>query len=150
MVGVEEGLRPSDLAVLSEEELLLVAAQLSPEATAAIDELKPDEFYLGSVQGAILEYANYSPLYHPVWLKESAFSESISLNEDAAVLFDEAREANQDGDDYVRGRVLFALTVFFAGIATKFHSHGVTVALLGVSCMFLVGGSVLVTQLPYH
>ncbi len=150
VVGIEDGLRPSDLALMSEDELLVIAAQLPPEAMATIEELERDEFYFDTVQGVILEYANHSPLFHPVWFEESTYSEAVSMNEEAADLFDEARDANQSGDDYVLGTVLFALTLFFAGIATKFHSHGVTVALLVVSCLFLVGGSLLVVQLPYH
>jgi len=44
---------------------------------------------------------------------------SEDLEEQAAVKFEEAKEANQTGDDYILATVYFATVLFFSGVSTK-------------------------------
>lgn len=61
---------------------------------------------------------------------------------DAAEAFAAASAADDTGDEFELSTVLFALTLFFGGIATLFRKYRVTVALLTVSAVALVAGSV--------
>jgi hypothetical protein len=49
----------------------------------------------------------------------SELQRAESLEEDAAAKFDEAKSANQTGDDYILATVFFAVVLFFCGIAPK-------------------------------
>jgi hypothetical protein len=51
----------------------------------------------------------------------------------------EARDANQQGDDYVLLTVVFASVLFFSGISTKLGAWKPQVALLGFATLLLLG-----------
>jgi hypothetical protein len=59
----------------------------------------------------------------------------------------QARDANQQGDDYVLLTVLFASVLFFAGISTKLTSRSPQIATLSVASVLIASG--LVVGLTY-
>jgi len=72
--------------------------------------------------------------------------ESSRLQEEAEAKFEEGKEANQNGDDYILATVGFASVLFFAGVTTKFKSPRVrvlsllvAVAAFGVGMTWMVG-----------
>jgi hypothetical protein len=60
----------------------------------------------------------------------------------------EARQANQRGDNYVLTTVLFASVLFFAGISSKASTLRSQGLLFGVSAVLLVAGAVLIATFP--
>ena len=60
----------------------------------------------------------------------------------------QARDANQTGDNYVLLTVLFASVLFFAGVSTKFDSVRVQQALLSVAVLVLLAGVGLLLSYP--
>jgi hypothetical protein len=76
-----------------------------------------------------------------------------SLEADAlAALADEkasdARDANQNGDNYVLTMVLFASVLFFAGVSSKMSSRRNQVLMLSFGVFVLVAGIVILSSLP--
>ena len=59
-----------------------------------------------------------------------------------------AREANQRGDNYVLAAVMFAMVLFFAGMATQFESRQVKAAGLVVAAVVFVAAIAWVALMP--
>jgi hypothetical protein len=72
------------------------------------------------------------------------------LERQASASFDEAREANQTGDNFVLTAVLFASVLFFAGIGTKWRSFRLRVSSLALGGIMFVSATVLVFSLPQN
>ncbi len=62
----------------------------------------------------------------------------------------EARDANQTGDNYVLTTVLFASVLFFAGIATKFTGRVVKGVLVAFALLAFAGGAIIIATFPVH
>lgn len=60
----------------------------------------------------------------------------------------EAREANQNGDNYVLTMVLFASVLFFAGISSKLVRPRNRMIALGFGCIVLISGIIILGSLP--
>jgi hypothetical protein len=56
----------------------------------------------------------------------------------AAADSDQAKSANQSADNYMLAVVLFASSLFFAGISTKLQTHSARVTLLTLGCLLFV------------
>ena len=81
---------------------------------------------------------------HPFVMEEYSLEpeqEAKRLSEESAQKFDEARQANENSDNYVMLTVLFASVMFFGGISTQFESPRYRITLL------VIGGIVLCTAL---
>jgi len=59
-----------------------------------------------------------------------------------------AREANQNGDNYVLTMVLFASVLFFAGVSSKLVRTRNRIIALGFAGILLVSGSLILLSLP--
>jgi hypothetical protein len=79
---------------------------------------------------------------------DTYFVESFALEETANEKFEEGKEANQNGDDYILATVLFASVLFFAGVTTKFKSPRVRSLSLAIATTVLVVGAVWLFSLP--
>lgn len=78
----------------------------------------------------------------------SDIEEALALEETASTQFDEGSEADEKGDKFELASVAFALTLFFAGVATLFARRAITTALLvGGGLTLLSGVAVLVTAI---
>lgn len=60
----------------------------------------------------------------------------------------DARDANQNGDNYVLTMVLFASVLFFSGVSSKMGSHRNQLLMLGFGIVVLVVGVVILASLP--
>jgi len=60
----------------------------------------------------------------------------------------DARDANQNGDNYVLTMVLFASVLFFSGVSSKMGSHRNQLLMLGFGIVILVIGVVILASLP--
>lgn len=60
----------------------------------------------------------------------------------------QARDANQTGDNYVLLTVLFASVLFFAGVSNKFSTVRVQQALLGIAVLVLLAGVGILLTFP--
>jgi hypothetical protein len=75
---------------------------------------------------------------------------AADLERRAAEAFDDGREANQTGDDFVLAAVLLASVLFFAGIAGTLDSRTPQLILLSLAVAMLVVGTVVVVLLPQN
>jgi len=67
---------------------------------------------------------------------------ATGLEDQASAEFADGAAADEIGDRYELAGVLFALTLFFGGIATLFSKRSVTVGLLGVAILTLSLGAI--------
>jgi len=67
-------------------------------------------------------------------------AESLELQETADLRAQQARDANQRGDNYTLLTVLFASVLFFAGISTKFEGRRIQQALVGLAVVLTIVG----------
>jgi hypothetical protein len=74
--------------------------------------------------------------------------QAARLNTLAGVNADSAGEANQRADDYILAVVLFAISLFFAGVSTKVRSLRQQEALLVIGGLLFVGTAVWLATLP--
>lgn len=73
-------------------------------------------------------------------------TEAADLEETAELRAQQARDANQQGDDYTLLTVLFASVLFFAGMSTKFTGPRIQQAMVGLAILLmLVGAGFLLT-----
>jgi len=79
-------------------------------------------------------------------LKANADAER--LERPAAAKTDEAKESNARADDYMLAVVLFALSLFFAGISNKLESEGARAFVLGLGCVVFLGAAIWVATFP--
>lgn len=79
-------------------------------------------------------------------LQEMVESERLAARSD--VLLEEAREANQTGDNYIFATIFFAAVLFFAGIATKFDFARGQQAMLALAGLMVLAGILRIATLP--
>jgi len=82
--------------------------------------------------------------------RPAALVRASELDAEADAKFTAGTEANQNSDDYVLATIFFASVLFFAGIASKFHSDRIMAFLLGFGSFAFVAGLVRVATLPFH
>jgi hypothetical protein len=89
----------------------------------------------------------------PFELEEYVLAEQAradELEDQAAAAFDEGREANRVGDNFVLAAVLFASVLFFSGLAGTFDSFRAQTILLILGGLMFLGGTVVVVSLPQN
>jgi hypothetical protein len=91
--------------------------------------------------------APLSPFAMPEYRLE-ATKEAERLEAEAADASDEVRIDIQRADNYVLAVVLFAVSLFFAGISTKLHARGARGAILGLGYAILLGTAVWIATFP--
>jgi hypothetical protein len=69
-------------------------------------------------------------------------------NQEATAKFAEAVEADEHADRYVLLTVIFAMVLFFSGIAGKFQWRVIDGAVLGAGMVVLLVGLVMLAQMP--
>jgi hypothetical protein len=81
---------------------------------------------------------------------DALFGEAEVLEARATAKFEEAKEANQTGDNYILNTVFFATVLFFAGVSTKFPSSSVKLGLLGLGAVIFVVVLVRLIGMPVY
>jgi hypothetical protein len=76
--------------------------------------------------------------------------EAESLVRQAEAKFEEGRDANQTGDNYILATVFFASVLFFTGISSKFQNLNLRTAILGFAAVGLIVGLVRMLTLPFQ
>jgi hypothetical protein len=79
-----------------------------------------------------------------------AATEADRLERTAAANSDRAKEANQRADNYMLAVVLFASSLFFAGISTKIDTLRARAAILGLGCVLFLGTVIWIATFPVH
>lgn len=77
-----------------------------------------------------------------------ASDEADHLEAKAAAASERAKEANQRADNYMLAVVLFASSLFFAGISTKLQTSRARTAILGLGCVLFLGTLIWISTLP--
>jgi hypothetical protein len=77
-----------------------------------------------------------------------ATAEADRLEAGAAAASDHARVANERADNYMLAVVLFASSLFFAGISSKLQSVAARVVVLGLGCVLFLGTVIWVATSP--
>jgi hypothetical protein len=85
------------------------------------------------------------PQYRP-----KAATEADRLETTAAAASQQAKEANQRADNYMLAVVLFATSLFFAGLSTKLGSLRARAVILGLGCVVFLGTAIWLATLPVH
>jgi hypothetical protein len=70
------------------------------------------------------------------------------LEVDAAAFSNKAKDANQRADNYMLAVVLFASSLFFAGISIKLQSLRTRIAILSLGCLLFLGTAIWVATFP--
>jgi hypothetical protein len=78
----------------------------------------------------------------------AARAESDRLSAEAEVFTAQARRDIQRASNYVLGAVLFASSLFFAGMSTKLTSSRLRVAMLSIGCVVFLGTLVWIATSP--
>jgi hypothetical protein len=79
---------------------------------------------------------------------DALFADGEELSAESDRLYDEAVQANTNGDNYVLASTLMATVLFFAGISMVLNSERVRRVLLGVATLSLVGSIAYMVTLP--
>ena len=87
-------------------------------------------------------------LYFEQLLADGDLDDLLAAGDAADVATERARQANQNSDNYVLATVLVAMTLFFAGIATKFRRLRSQAVLLSVGTLALGVSVVVLVALP--
>ena len=77
---------------------------------------------------------------------DRALAEDLNAQADAAV--EEARDANQTGDNFVLAAVVMASVLFFAGVGTRFRGRRVRISMLALAVLLFLGGTVFIFSMP--
>ena len=85
------------------------------------------------------------PQYQP-----AAETEANALNEEANALADQARAANQTGDNFVLVAVVMASVLFFAGVGTKLKGRRVRLGMLAGGALLFLGGLSFMISMPQN
>ena len=70
------------------------------------------------------------------------------LEVEAAAFSNKAKDANQRADNYMLAVVLFASSLFFAGISIKLGSLRTRIAILSLGCLLFLGTAIWVATFP--
>jgi hypothetical protein len=91
--------------------------------------------------------APLSPFALPEY-KLAATSDAATLEARAAAASQSVGRYIQRADNYVLAVVLFAASLFFAGISTRLHTRGMRAAILGLGYCFFLGTVVWLATFP--
>ena len=80
--------------------------------------------------------------------KLASSAEADRLDADAATKSDHARASNDRANNYMLAVVLFATSLFFAGISTKLSTLRVRAAILGLGWAVFLAGLILLATFP--
>jgi hypothetical protein len=80
----------------------------------------------------------------------AATAEADRLETSAAADSEHAKDANQRADNYMLAVVLFASSLFFAGISTKMQTATARTALLGLGWVLFLGAVIWIATIPAH
>jgi len=88
-----------------------------------------------------------SPFAMPQY-KLAASTEAERLEAKAAAASQDVKRYIQRADDYVLAVVLFAASLFFAGISTRLQSFGSRATVLGLGCVLFLGTAIWLATFP--
>jgi hypothetical protein len=91
--------------------------------------------------------APLSPFAMPQY-QLAAMKEAERLEQVAAAASDVVRVDIQRADNYVLAVVLFAVSLFFAGISTKLHARGARMAILALGYAIFLGTAIWIATFP--
>ncbi len=80
--------------------------------------------------------------------KLAASEKAERLELAAAASSEHARKANERADNYMLAVVLFASSLFFAGISIKLHDRRARAVVLGIGCVLFLGTVIWLATLP--
>jgi hypothetical protein len=78
----------------------------------------------------------------------AASAEADALDEAAAADSDRAKDANERANNYMLAVVLFASSVFFAGMSAKLATRSTRIVLLGLGAALFLGTAIWLATLP--
>lgn len=142
--------RTVDVTIFGEYLSALAAGE--PELAGFLEDRFRDEFRVAFDAWSATEPrtnldAPPSPFAMPEY-QLAADQEATTLNEAADLRSDEARQANQRGDNYVLTTVVFASVLFFGGLSTKFSGARAQELSVAVGAALLLGGIVILATFP--
>lgn len=128
------------------------ALGLPPEARRAeesADDTPDAEEKQAALQEEMLEKAMEKDLAKDENYRQEMLAKSQSLFDEAEKTFKQGQEANETGDKFQLIAVIFAISLFFGGIVQVFRNDRVRWAILGVSGIFLIVGTIYMFTLPW-
>jgi hypothetical protein len=138
--------------------LLQLALAFSRGETETVSTLS-DSFIRDEFKPYVDEWVALDPLQNPdapatpfdlPGFENAALVEAAEFEEVASAKFEEAKDANQTGDDYILATVYFAAVLFFAGVSTKLDQILLRWTILAVATAGLVFGISRIVTLPFY
>jgi hypothetical protein len=111
------------------------------------DEFKPAFNAWVATKPLMTEGAPPTPFAMPQY-RLAAEQEASELNQQAEALAADVRRDIQRGSNYVLGVVLFAVSLFFAGMSTKLTAPGLRKAMLAMGYTLFVGTVIWIATFP--
>ncbi len=121
------------------------ALGLPPEAKKDDD---MDDEKVEALQGEILDKAAERDLVGDETYMKEMLAKTTELNAQSEKTFKEGNEANEIGDKFELANVIFAVSLFFMGIALVFRSS-IRWTVLGVGGLLMVGGLIYMLTLSW-
>jgi hypothetical protein len=80
--------------------------------------------------------------------RDSVYGQGFELYENSSVLFEEAGDANRNGDDYTLAATVLVVVLFLVGVSLVLRIPRVRMALLAGSAVLLAGIGIFLVTLP--
>jgi membrane protein YdbS with pleckstrin-like domain len=127
------------------------ALGLPPEARKAVTatRMTADERKQEALQEEILEKAMEKDLTEDETYRKEMFTKSQALFDQAEKVFKEGQAANQTGDKFQLVAVVYAISLFFGGVAQVFRHDKTRWLILSVGSVFMVGATIYLFTLPW-
>ncbi len=121
------------------------AMGLPPDAKK--DEDQPDE-KIDALQGEILDKAKVKDLVGDEAYQKEMMAKAVEINAESEKTFKSGNEANEIGDKFDFANVIFAVALFFMGIALVFRT-GIKWYVLWAGGLLTLGGLIFMLTLPW-
>jgi hypothetical protein len=127
------------------------ALGLPPEARQAVTATRTTaaEQKQEALQDEILEKAMEKDLAEDETYRKEMFTKSQALFDQAEKAFKEGQAANQTGDKFQLVAVVYAISLFFGGVAQVFRHDKTCWLILSVGSVFMVGATIYLFTLPW-
>ena len=127
------------------------ALGLPPEARKIFDRAEEEsavEHKQEALQESVLEKAMEKDLAEDESYRQEMLAKSQAQFDESEKDFKEGQSANQTGDKFQLAAVIYAISLFFAGIGQVFHGKGMRQVILGAGALIFLLATFYMLRLP--
>lgn len=119
-----------------------------PAAARSAETRSSETGMVEGLQEAVLEKAMEKDLADDANYQKEMLAKSQELSQQSEAVFMEGQTANQTGDKFQFAAVIFAIGLFFGGIAQVFRSNRMRQVILGAGALIFLVGTISLLRLP--